>query len=106
MDDREVGIKAIVEKFAIWERKLGMLSSVNLHDLHLISEHYGEELLNIIFNYSFISVNNIQANHPAVDLVDKKNRIAVQVSSTKAGSKSERPWMPFTKTNYLKTMIG
>ncbi|MFP5082008.1 SMEK domain-containing protein [Pedobacter sp. JCM 36344] len=90
MDDREVGIKTIVEEFAIWERKLSMLSSVNLHDLHLISEHYSKELLNLIFNHEFISANGIQANHAAVDLVDKKNRTAAQVSSTKTASKIQK----------------
>ena len=102
MDDRELGIKTIVEKFAIWERKLGMLSSVNLHDLHLISEHYSKELLNIIFNYSFISANSIQANHPAVDLVDKKNRVAVQVSSTKAGLKIQKTLDAFHQNELFK----
>jgi len=90
MDERETDLKAIVHEFAIWERKLGLLSAVNLNDLNLFSEHYAKELLNIVFNYRFINANSEQGNYTSVDLIDRDNRTAVQVSSTKTSAKVQK----------------
>lgn len=90
MDDRETDLKEIVHEFALWERKLGLLSSVNLNDLNLISEHYSKELLNIVFNYKFINANAEKGNSTSVDLIDKGNRTAVQVSSIKTSAKIQK----------------
>jgi len=42
MHGRETDLKEIVHEFALWERKLGLLSSVNMNDLNLFSEHYAK----------------------------------------------------------------
>lgn len=90
MDEREKDMKEIVHEFALWERKLGLLSSVNLNDLNLFSEHYAKELLNIVLNYKFINANSEQGNSVSVDLIDRKNRTAVQISSTKTSAKIQK----------------
>lgn len=90
MDKREKDLKEMVHEFALWERKLVLLSSVNLNDLNLFSEHYAKELLNIILNYKFINANSQQGNSISIDLIDRDNRTAVQVSSTKTSVKIQK----------------
>lgn len=90
MDEREANIKEIIHELALWERKLGLLSSVNLNDFNLISEHYSKELLNIVFNYKFINANSERSNFASVDLIDRDNHTAVQVSSTKTSAKIQK----------------
>ena len=90
MDKRETDLKEIVRQFALWERKLGLLISVNLNDLNMFSEHYAKELLTIVFNYKFINANSEQCDSASVDLIDRDNRTAVQVSSTKTSAKIQK----------------
>lgn len=55
---------------------------INLLDLNIYSETFFARLVNILFDYEFKNLNVIKQNTEAIDLVDHKNKIIAQVSST------------------------
>ena len=54
----------------------------NLSTRNVLAETILCGVLNRIHGWNLVNANRIRANHPAVDLVDPGNRVAVQVSST------------------------
>jgi hypothetical protein len=90
MTQREVDIKSIVAEFTLWQTQLQNLGSLNLFDSHVVSEHTVCELLNAVFDYNLQSANRKHPNHPAVDLVDDTNGIAVQVTAKAGLAKIQR----------------
>ena len=87
MNPRELELKAIAHEFAKWELKISNLNSLNLYDVNLFSENSICELLNCIFDYKLHNINALTKNHPAIDLGDEYNRVAIQVTSSKSSKK-------------------
>lgn len=87
MNKRELQLKTIANEFARWQVQLENLNSLNLYDANLFSETSICEILNVIFDYELKNVNSLTKNHPAIDLADSYNRIAVQVTTTKSKGK-------------------
>ncbi|GAA4445079.1 hypothetical protein GCM10023188_47830 [Pontibacter saemangeumensis] len=87
MNSREFEMKAISNEFAHWEIKISNLSSLNLFDANIFSEHSICELLNCIYEYKLHNINALQKNFPSIDLGDNYNRICFQVTSTKSSKK-------------------
>ena len=87
MNKRELRLKTIANELATWQVQLENLSSLNLYDANLFSETSICEILNEVFDYELKNVNSLVKNHPAIDLADSCNRIAVQVTSTKSKAK-------------------
>jgi len=87
MNRRELKLKTISNQFAIWEVRIQNLTSLNLYDANLFSETSICNILNAIFNYKLKNVNLLVQNHPAIDLADDYNKIAVQVTSSKTKAK-------------------
>jgi hypothetical protein len=59
------------------------LSKLNLHDTSVISENFFSQLLNVAYGYELANANLITHNASVIDLYDTKNRVSVQVTSTK-----------------------
>jgi hypothetical protein len=78
MNPRELELKTIANEFAKWELKISNLNSLNLYDVNLFSENSICELLNCIFDYKLHNINALTKNHPAIDLGDEYNRVAIQ----------------------------
>ncbi len=87
MNPREFNLKTISNQFANWEVKISNLNSLNLYDTNLFSENSICELLNCIYDYKLQNINSINKNQPAVDLGDKYNKIAFQITSSKTSKK-------------------
>lgn len=103
MNNRELKIKIISNEFAKWQVQIENLNSLNLYDANIFSEHTLCELLNLVFDYKLINANLLQSNFPAVDLVDAKNKVAIQVTSTKTRDKIQSTLNMFIENKlYLK----
>lgn len=74
-------INKIAEYLAILKHLIVLRSSVNLLDLNIHSEQFFKILLNKIYGYSLENINIEQQNAAVIDLGDKKNKIAIQVTS-------------------------
>lgn len=86
MERREI-FNYIEGKLSFLAYRIEMRSAFNLLDLHVHSENFYRDFLNLLFGYELINVNTNQANVAAIDLVDEKNKLIVQVSATKTKRK-------------------
>lgn len=63
------------------------LNGLNYYDINISSEGFFIHLLNIIFDWNLKNVNFTEKNAAAIDLADKENRIAIQVTSNDTAAK-------------------
>jgi hypothetical protein len=82
--------------FSYIEEKLGVLAyrinakgRLNILDLHNHSENFYADLLSIVFGWELKNMNIFKQNVEAIDLVDDKNKIVIQVSATNTKAKLE-----------------
>lgn len=75
--------------FSYIEKHLNILSyritergKLNILDLHIYSETFFADFLNILFGFNLQNMNIVVQNIEAIDLVDEKHQIIAQVSAT------------------------
>lgn len=95
--NKEVYLKNIVENLALLSREVSILNAVNLYDINIIAEDFFPGLLNLIYGYELQNANHFEKNAPAIDLIDQKNRIAVQVTSDNSSAKIRHTIEEFNK---------
>lgn len=59
----------------------------NLLELNIYLEHFFEGLLNIVYGFQLKNLNKEDSNSKGVDLIDRANKLAVQVTSTATAAK-------------------
>lgn len=72
----------IEEKLSTLGYRIQNRSKINMLELNIHSESFFAELCNIIFGYELINANTFSQNTEGIDLIDKSNKIVVQVSAT------------------------
>lgn len=80
----------IEEKLHVLSNRIKSRGKINLLDLNIHSEVFFANLFNLIFDYELINANVIKHNTEAIDLIDEKNKIIAQVSSTCTKNKIEK----------------
>ena len=98
MMNKEVYLKNIAENLALLSREVSILNAVNLYDINIIAEEFFPGLLNLIYGYELKNANHLEKNAPAIDLIDQKNRIAVQVTSDNSSTKIKHTIEEFNKS--------
>jgi hypothetical protein len=68
-------------------RQVETRTKLNLNDLPVFVEAFFKEVLNIIFNLKLHGLNQEQSNYPGLDLGDKVNRCAFQVTAQRSSQK-------------------
>lgn len=96
--NEEVYLKNIAENLALLSREVSILNAVNLYDINIIAEDFFPGLLNLIYGYELKNANHLEKNAPAIDLIDQKNRIAVQVTSDNSSTKIKHTIEEFNKS--------
>ena len=97
MIHKEIYLKDIAENLALLSREVSILNAVNLYDINIIAEDFFPGLLNLIYGYELKNANHLEKNAPAIDLVDAKNRIAIQVTSDNSSTKIKHTIEEFNK---------
>ncbi|KIC01315.1 hypothetical protein OA88_14520 [Flavobacterium sp. JRM] len=95
-------INKISEYLAILKYLIVLRSSVNLLDLNIHSEQFFKILLNKIYGYSLENINIEQQNAAVIDLGDKKNKIAIQVTSNDSLAKIKSTVDAFEEKEFFK----
>lgn len=72
----------IIDEFASLSAQVALRCRLGFTDLNVISEDFFKDILNIILSTSLINLNVDRSNEPALDLGDKLNKLAFQVTST------------------------
>jgi hypothetical protein len=77
----------IVDGLGDIARQVETRSKLNLNDLPVFVEAFFKEVLNIIFDFKLEGLNQEQSNFPGLDLGDKVNRCAFQVTAQRSSQK-------------------
>ena len=109
MMNKEIYLKNVAESLALLSREVSILNAVNLYDINIVAEDFFPGLLNRIYGYELKNANYLEKNAPAIDLVDSKNRIAVQVTSDNSSTKIKHTIEEFNKNqayqNYDRLIV-
>lgn len=72
----------IEEKLICLACRIKSRGQLNLLELNIHSENFYRDLFNLIFDYQLENQNKNKTNTPGIDLIDNKNKLIIQVSST------------------------
>lgn len=84
---REKCIEYISTQLAVIKSKVELCSSLNLLNINIHMESFMCGLLNLVYSYNLVNLNNAQANYTSIDLGDRAKRIAIQVTSNTKSTK-------------------
>lgn len=85
--ERQKRLEKIKRSFLLWAYEVETDNSRLNYDINRISEDLACELLNAIYGYEFLNLNDEKKNYPSIDLGDSKNAVACQVTSETGSSK-------------------
>lgn len=77
----------IEEKLNILSVRINQKGKLNILDLHLHSENFYRDLLNLMYNLKLDNINKVKHNVEAIDLIDTSNKLIIQVSATNTKAK-------------------
>ena len=80
--------KSIISSLSWLSSQVGIHNRLNLTDINIHSENFYRDLLNLVYGYNLVNINITDPNAAAIDLGDKSNRIAIQVTSTSTLAKT------------------
>jgi hypothetical protein len=73
--------------FSVFQNYIGMGGKLNKNDANVDAEDFVASVLNTLNSWELVNTNKGVANTACIDLIDKKRRIGVQVSSQKGSEK-------------------
>lgn len=74
-------IGEIIDELSSVANQISARSKIGLLDLNVYSENFFRDILNALYGWKLENLNNSRSNEPGLDLGDKINKIAIQVSS-------------------------
>jgi hypothetical protein len=77
----------IEEKLNIVSERIKSRGKLNILDLNIHSESFYSHFLNKLFSWELTNQNTIRQNNEAIDLIDHRNKLVVQVSATSTKAK-------------------
>ena len=80
----------IEEKLQTLSKRIESKGKLNLLDLHVHSENFYAHFFNKLYGYELENMNEFLQNVEAIDLIDKTNKIIIQVSATSTKRKIEQ----------------
>lgn len=90
-------IERISELLARFRVEIENLNSLNLYDINIHSENVLIPILNRVYGINLENANFEKKNYSAIDLIDKENRIAIQVTSTASSDKIKHTLEQYVK---------
>lgn len=89
--------QSIIKSLTWLSSQVSVNNKLNLTDINVHSENFYRDLLNLAFGYNLVNINIIDPNTAAIDLGDEGSKLAIQVTSTSALSKTRH-----TVTKYIE----
>ena len=80
-------IGEIVDELSSVANQIAARSKLGLLDLNVFSENFFRDILNALYGWRLENLNETRSNEPGVDLGDKVNKVAVQVTSRSDAAK-------------------
>lgn len=99
---RQKYLNEIADNLAWLKNKISLSNAIQLTDIDLFAEDLICGFLNILYDLKLENLNNIQPNYKGIDLGDRINRIAVQVTFSRKRIKVEKTIDDFLECHYEK----
>lgn len=80
-------IGQIIDELTAVSNQVEGRAGLQLYDLNRYLEDFFKEILNIVYGYSLVNLNEERSNNPGLDLGDESAKVAFQVTSSKSSSK-------------------
>lgn len=93
-------ITKIIQWFSQQSSFIKLNNKLNLNDINIHKEFEFMQILNLLYGYNLESTNTKRSNFPAIDLIDNKNKIAVQVTSDTSINKIKYTLEKIKNTDY------
>jgi tetratricopeptide (TPR) repeat protein len=93
----EEEIKRVLELMTFWVTKIKANNYLDFYDINKLAEDLALKLLNEIYNLKLKNLNREKRNYPGIDLGDKTNKIAYQITSRKSSKKIKKSLEAFDK---------
>lgn len=90
----------IEEHLVVLAHRVETRGKLNILDLHLHSENFYRDFLNLLYGWRLENLNKVNQNVEAIDLIDNTNKIVIQVSSTNTKQKIEGALSKDSMANY------
>lgn len=97
MMERQNFTNKIIDLLSFLQAKVELSNLINLTDTNIHSENFYRDFLNLVYGYKLQNINIIEPNAVAIDLGDDENKLAIQVTSTSAISKTKKTVTAFIK---------
>ena len=91
----------IEENLNVLAYRVETRGKLNILDLHLHSENFYRDFLNLLYGWNLENLNQVCQNIEAIDLIDNQNKIVVQISSTNTKQKIESSLSKGSMINYI-----
>lgn len=83
----QIELNKCISYLTRWISEIRLQNAIRYYDINKISENLSAFILNELYGYNLINANSEVTNACAVDLIDRENNIAVQVTSRVDGKK-------------------
>lgn len=80
-------IGEIIDSISQLQSSIRLRSKLGFYDINKYCEDFACDLLNIVYGYNLVNLNAERINEAGLDIGDKRNRLAYQVTSDKKLSK-------------------
>lgn len=80
-------IGQIIDELTAVSQQVKSRSGLQLFDLNRYLEDFFKDILNIVYGYKLINLNEERSNNPGLDLGDETAKVAFQITSTKSSDK-------------------
>lgn len=80
-------IGQIIDELTAVSQQVKSRSGLQLFDLNRYLEDFFKDILNIVYGYKLINLNEERSNNPGLDLGDEATRVGFQITSTKSSDK-------------------
>ena len=103
LTDGDITIERVANRLKLISEGIKNSNKLNLCDINVICEEIFGKILNTLYGYELVTIGvQGKPHYVAIDLVDKKNKVAYQVTSTVRRSKIEGTTEKFVKNKLYK----
>lgn len=100
MGNKQKEMQNLIQLLSQWIVSIKLFNSLGLYDINKYAETISIKILNSIYKLNLSNLNKESDNFPSIDLGDKLNKIAFQVTSRKDASKVRDNLQKFVKNKY------
>jgi hypothetical protein len=90
LEERKKAIDNISKILAITRYHIEHHQAISDYSLHIHGENYFRDVFNLVYDYKLINANFETKNAPCIDLIDKKRKLAYQITTTRTKEKIEK----------------